>query len=119
MSDKTLFEIIEAVKTNQPVDEQDLRYALLAESYLANMANSLLLRLYQKDKPPLFDMLIANNHKANNTSLNKPPKEWLGWDNDPDNPAYQRFHLIGSALVDKVLKGELHTNKPAEAEVPE
>lgn len=114
---KTLFEIIEDVKLNNPVDEQDLRYALLAESYLCNMKGSLLLAIYQKDKPRMYDKRIEINHEAESTALKKPPKEWLGWNNDPENPEYQRFHQMGMKLVDKALKGELPNQKKAGAEV--
>ena len=114
---KTLFEIIEDVKLNNPVDEQDLRYALLAESYLCNMKSALLLDIYQKDKPRMYDKRIEINLEAGSKALNKPPKEWLGWNNDPANPEYQKFHQLGMKLVDKALKGELPNQKKAEAEL--
>jgi hypothetical protein len=44
-------------------------------------------------------------------ALNKSPKEYLGWNNDPENPDYQKFHAMGSKLVDKALRGELPNQK--------
>jgi hypothetical protein len=44
-------------------------------------------------------------------ALNKSPKEYLGWNNDPENPEYQKFHAMGSRLVDKALRGELPNQK--------
>jgi len=51
------------------------------------------------------------NPELKNCFTCKHLKEWLGWNNDPENPDYQRFHAIGSKLVEKALRGELPNQK--------
>jgi len=46
---KNLFEFIEDCKLNEPVDGQDLRYAVIALTTLLNMASSKLMRFCTKD----------------------------------------------------------------------
>lgn len=104
-------EIIEDCKLNKPVDNAELKYSVIALTSLMNMAMSAL-RGFYKDDMKIFDkMHIDNVHNAYSTVLNKSPKDWLGWNNDPENPDYQKFHAIGSKLVDKALKGELPNQK--------
>ena len=104
---RNMSEIIEDCKLNKPVDNAELKYSVIALTSLMNMAMSAL-RGFYKDDMKIFDkMHIDNVHNAYSTLLNKSPKDWLGWNNDPENPDYQKFHAIGSKLVDKALKEEL------------
>jgi hypothetical protein len=83
-----------------------------------NLVNSELIKLYVEGKMPnefirkmkLESGLCTMYGKA----LNKSPKEYLGWNNDPENPEYQKFHAMGSKLVDKALRGELPNQKKRE-----
>jgi hypothetical protein len=100
-------EIIEDCKLNKPVDNAELKYSVIALTSLMNMAISALDGFYNKDMKIFDKMHIENVHTAYRTVLNKSPKEWLGWNNDPENPDYQRFYAMGSRLVEKALKGEL------------
>lgn len=108
---RNLSEIIEDCKLNKKPSVDELRYSVIALTSLMNMANSKLLQFYKDDAKPFNKMMIENVHNAYRTALNKSPKEWLGWNNDPENPDYQRFHTLGSKLVDKALKGELPNQK--------
>jgi hypothetical protein len=104
-------EIIEDCKLNKPVDNAELRYSVIALTSLMNMAMSVLNGFY-KENMKIFDkMRIENVRQAYKTVLNKSPKEWLGWNNDPENPDYQRFYAVGSKLVEKALRGELPNQK--------
>ena len=91
------------------VDE--LRYAVIALASLDNLAMGVLMDSYRDDTRPLGKTRIEDIYKAHNTALNKSPKEWLGRDNDPENPEYQRFHAMGVKLLKKALKGELPNQK--------
>ena len=113
---KKLSEIIDYCKRNKEVDAYDLKYAVVALTYLLNMANSKLLKFYKNDMNKLDKLILENHYKACNAAMNKPPKEWLGWNNDPENPEYQKFHAWGSKLVDKAMKCEL-PNQKAKTEV--
>lgn len=107
---RNLSDIVEDCKLNKEVDYQELKYALLVYVSLMNMA-SMSIREMTPDKPLILAMKKDLIHKMYHTALNKSPKEYLGWNNDPENPEYQKFHQIGNKLVDKALKGEL---KPKE-----
>lgn len=70
------------------------------------------LLLREKPMPDFIKkMKLDNSFNMCKTALNKPPKEYLGWSNDPENPEYQRFHKMGMKLVEKALKGELPNQK--------
>lgn len=107
---RNLHEIIEDCKLNKKPDYDELKYALLVMSGVLNLVNYELCKLYAEGKMPnefirklKLDGICSMYRKA----LNKPPKEYLGWGNDPENPEYQRFHAIGNTLVDLAIKGEL------------
>jgi len=36
-------------------------------------------------------------------ALNKNPKEWVGWNNDPKNPDYQKDREIAIKLLEKII----------------
>ena len=108
---KNLFEFIEDCKLNEPVDGQDLRYAVIALTTLLNMASSKLMRFCTKDISSLDELRIVHLYKTYNTALTNSPKDWLGWSNDPANPEYQSFHKMATNIVDKAIKGELPNQK--------
>lgn len=111
---KNLVEIIEDCKLNkiENMDKKELQYAVIAITSIANMSMSAIMQLYQKDSISKFNkMQLENIYNAYNVALNKPPKEWLGWNNDPENPEYQKFHALGTRLVNKALEGELPNQK--------
>lgn len=108
---RILAEIIEDCKTNGRPDYEELRYSVLVMTGILNLVNSELVRLYVEGKMPSeivrkmeLDSGICTMYGK---ALNKSPKEYLGWNNDPENPEYQRFHAMGKKLVEKALKGEL------------
>lgn len=108
---RNLIEIIEDCKLNKKPSIDELRYSVIALTSLMNMATSTLRKLYKEDMNALEKMCLENIYNAYSTALNKSPKEWLGWNNDPENPEYQKFHAWGKKLVDKALKGELPNQK--------
>lgn len=108
---RNLIEIIEDCKLNKKPSIDELRYSVIALTSLMNMATSILRKLYKEDMNVLEKMRLENIHNAYSTALNKSPKEWIGWDSDPENPEYQKFHAWGKKIVDKALKGELPNQK--------
>lgn len=117
---RNLSDIIEDCKINGRPDYDELRYSLLVMTGVLNMVNSELAQIYVSGELPhpikrqiaLKGGGVCNMYHA---ALNKPPKEYLGWNHDPENPEYQRFHAMGNKLVEKALKGELpnQKNKPS------
>lgn len=111
---RNLYDIIEDCKTNGRPDYEELRYALLVYNFLFNMDHKNLRdELLKEERPAKFirELKAQNSFDMAKKALNKSPKEYLGWNNDPENPEYQRFHAIGCKLVDKALKGELPNQK--------
>lgn len=111
---RNLYDIIEDCKTNGRPDYEELRYALLVYNFLFNMDHKNLRdELLKEERPAKFirELKAQNSFDMAKKALNMSPKEYLGWNNDPENPEYQRFHAIGCKLVDKALKGELPNQK--------
>ena len=111
---RDLSEIIEDCKLNQKPDYDELRYSVLVLTGVLNLVNNDLCTLYVEGKMPnelvrrlKLDGICTMYSKA----LRKPPKEYLGWNNDPENPDYQAFHKVAKKLMGKALKGELPNQK--------
>lgn len=101
---RSLGDIIDALKDGAPVDRDDLRYAVLALSALHFFARSSLTRLkeYPDGKVITLDGEIEEAFRRDKAAFAKPPKAFVGWNNDPANPDYQRFRAMGKKLVDKM-----------------
>lgn len=111
---KTLIEIIEEVKTNGKPTYEELRYALLASDSLLTFALMDLRKVLFNNPSPMIIKFMKNDMKYSN-ALNKPPKEWIGWNNDPENPEYQKFHSMGIKLFNKAMNDKLpNQNKQEE-----
>lgn len=111
---RNLSEIIEDCKLNGRPDYDELRYSVLVLTWLLNGDHRRLREalLLDKIKPEFIRKMEADNSfRAYQSALNKSPKEYLGWEHDPENPEYQKFHAMGNKLVDKALKGELLNQK--------
>lgn len=107
----TLFEIVEVVKDGKKPEYEDLKYALLAYVSMFNIEHRQLHEELMRDKPqPQFlrDMKLKNSFDMYKGVLNKNPKEWLGWDNDPDNPNYQRLRDAGSKAIEAIQGEDTH-----------
>lgn len=104
---RTLNEIVEMCKGNERLDYDELRYALLVYVSMMNRDHRKLRdTLLAKESRPEFIRKIEAENSFNmyKTALNKSPKEYLGWNNDPENPEYQKFHKMGSKLVDRLIE---------------
>jgi len=112
---RNLSEIIEECKLNGRPDYEELRYSVLVMTGILNMVNHELIKLYVEGKMPnefIRKMkLDGGTCTMYSTALNKSPKDYLGLNNDPENPEYQKFHALGNKLVEKALKGELPNQK--------
>lgn len=111
---RNLSDIIEDCKTNGKPNYNELRYSVLVLTSILNMDhNNLREELLREKETPKFirELKAKNSFDMYHTALNKSPKEYLGWNYDPKNPEYQKFHTIGNKLVEKALKGELPNQK--------
>lgn len=106
---RTLAEIIEAAKSNSDTTHEECLYALLAMEALFFHDNRIVRQyVLDTDKSPvgILNRLKLHVEFAFNqakTALNKSPKDYLGWSNDPANPDYQKKRDIALKIFDKVL----------------
>ena len=103
---RTLYEIVEDAKTNTKPDYDELLYALLVYVSMFNLEHHILREELTREKESnktFKDMKLKNSFGMYHTALNKSPKEYLGWNNDPENPDYQQFHQMGVKLADKFI----------------
>jgi hypothetical protein len=110
---RSLSEIIDAAKSNSSASEEELRYALVALEGLSVFDRTFLIRFAGDDPPSSLccKMEATESFRRFKTALAKDPKEWLGPNNDPANPEYQRRRSIALKIFDKALAGELPTQK--------
>lgn len=114
---RELGEIIEAIKTNKEVTHEEAIYSVLVLTSVANDLSckfgDLLVNGWSDLKKELYKHQKGSMYSI---ALSKPPDKFLGWDNDPKNPDYQKFHAWGSKLVEKAIKGELPNQRKKDAE---
>ena len=108
---KKLIDIIEALKANENPDYEELRYAVLVLAALNTfdfMAISKLAEAEREKKKPFLaysaEWQLKESFRRNKAAFGKSPKEWLGWNNDPENPEYQKCRKISIKIFDKFLK---------------
>lgn len=108
---KKLIDIIDAVKNNEKSDYDELRYAVLALSALNtfdSMAIGKLAEGEREKKKPFMtysaEWQFKESFNRNKRAFDKSPKEWIGWDSDPENPEYQKRRKISIKIFDKFLK---------------
>jgi hypothetical protein len=106
---KTLSQIIDLVKSGERPDYDELRYAVVALNALSNFDGMALMRLREaeeKAQRPFLTRSAVFQHNEHWTrwraALAKSPKEYVGWNHDPDNPAAVRFYKQANTLIDRM-----------------
>lgn len=100
---RTLGEIIESAKKGNKPSWDECYWAMLALDALHNFDSRALRNLAYKEKnPPNFSKLQADeSFRRCKAALAKSPKDWVGRNNDPANPEYQKRRNIALKLFDK------------------
>lgn len=108
---RTLSDIVEAVKANERPDYEELRYALLAYQALATFDGMALMRLAEAERRKAVPRLTRSavwQHEEQfrrfKLALAKSPKEWVGWNNDPENPEYQQRRAAAMRIFTNFIK---------------
>lgn len=111
MSDKTLFEIISAVRDGERPDYEDLRYAICAMEALSTFDGMAFRKLAQAEREGKKPALVYSaqfqweeHFRRHKTAGEKPPKEYVGWNNDPDNPEFLRRRKLSQRVFDAAAK---------------
>jgi hypothetical protein len=108
---RSTLEIVIAVKESAPATEHELRLALLATVAIEHFV--------RKDLERLIDAVVECKPSARMRALEargllermfearkKAPDEWLGPENTPGNPEYERMLAFGKKLLEKVFEGK-------------
>ena len=102
---RTLGEIIESALSGEMPTHEECYWAMLAIRALGFFDRQALKHLAdvpEKLRNPTHD--VERSFTRWKMALGKNPKEYIGWDNDPSNPEYQRFRGISVKLAEKVLE---------------
>lgn len=110
-SGKTLGQVIEAVRSGERPGYEDLRYAICALVALAVFDSQALQRLAEAEKEGKRAFMTSsaewqwNEHfERRKRALDKIPKEYVGWNNDPENPEFRERRAQAARLVEKLFK---------------
>lgn len=110
---RSLDEIVEDVRNGGAPDYQELRYAVCAMSALEVFDSMALRKLAEAEREGRKPMLVYSAVWQYDESFNrrkragsKPPKEYIGWNNDPDNPEFLKRRQTVKRIFDRVMKSE-------------
>jgi hypothetical protein len=109
---RTLFEIIEAVKNNETVTEDEMRYSICAMDALMVFDRESFMTLVKGEEKgknkfiysPKFQ--LTERFERIKSALNKNPKEWLGENYDFKNPEYQKRRKSINRIFETLIDGE-------------
>lgn len=106
---RTLYEIIDSAKAGEMPTHEECYWAMLVFHFLENMDNIDLVRLssreHKSDKPVLGVTWFAEEScRRVKTALEKDPKEFIGWNNDPANPEVQERRKRALKIFNKISK---------------
>ncbi len=115
---RTLFEIIDAAKDGEMPTHEECYWAMLAFDALMYFDHHDMQNLVERPQNVLNNpkSYYEKQFRRHKTALNTSPKDWVGPNNDPSNPAYQSFRNVGKKLIDKVLGDTDETKAPPEGE---
>lgn len=110
---RTLAQIIEAAKANEPLEIREARFALCAISALSTFDGMGLEKLAEAErekKTPILTRSAVWQHKEHHdrwhAALNKTPEEVLGANWNPENPEYQKRRAASLRLLDRLARKE-------------
>lgn len=114
---KTLSQIIDAVQAGEKPDYDDLRYTVVALSFLRTrdfMAIMDLAKAKRENKKPFMkwdpEWVAEERFKVFKAAMAMPPIQYVGDSHDPDNPECQKFRAMSLNLIKRV---ESHPKKPS------
>ncbi len=107
---KTLGEIIEAAKSGERPDYDDLRLAVCAMDALMTFDRQAIWKLAEAEAKGKKPILVYSsvwqrdeNFERVKRAMEKDPRSYLGPNFDPDSPAVQKRRRMSIAIMDKAL----------------
>lgn len=108
---KKLGDIIDAVRDGEKPDYEELRYAICAMDALMTFDRMALRKLAEgeKEKRPAvlsFSAMfqLEENFERTKKAMEKDPKEYVGWNNDPDNPEFLQRRGVAKKVMERALR---------------
>jgi len=98
---RTLFEIIESAKDGNKPTHDECYWTMLALDALHNFDARDVLEM-KSDSQLRKELRASESFRRNKSALNTPPDKFVGWNNDPTNPAYQKMRKVAFGLLAKV-----------------
>lgn len=99
---RTLFEIINSAKDGQMPAYEECYWAMLAFSHLHYFDHSAILRLGKGTPLAIPEFQAKESLRRFKAALEISPREWVGWNNDPANPEYQKEREIGRDILKRL-----------------
>ena len=103
---RNLIEIINAAKCGEEATSNELRYAVCALESLSTFDSMALRRIAEKPSELYAKMQHEESFNRWKRALAKSPKDWLGWDNDPLNPAFVERRKAAIQFADKLFESK-------------
>lgn len=107
-----LGEIINAVRDGERPDYEDLRYAICAMEALSIFDRNAFMKLAEAEqegrKPFISTSAVwqwQQRFRRGQVAMSKPPKEWVGWNNDPDNPDFLARRKTAQQIMSPFMAG--------------
>ena len=88
---RNLLEIVEGAKEGKMPTHEECYWAMLALSHLQWFESHDLRQVIVGRDDIKAKMIGDEAFRRRKIAFGKPPKEWVGWSNDPSNPEYQRL----------------------------
>lgn len=103
---RTLGEIVDAVRDGQEATIDEMRYSICALDALLTFDSMALQKIAGDGKQAhlLASLAWPESFRRAKTAYETPPKNWVGWDNDPDNPEFLKRRAMSKRLLDKLAK---------------
>lgn len=107
---RSIKEIVEAVENNETVTDEEMRLALCSLNRLITFDRMAFIALYQAEKGGKLSTTTKSSPEWQcrehlrrvGKAFEKTPDQWLGWENNPENPDYRECRQKSIALVKKV-----------------
>jgi len=108
---QTLHEIINAVRDGERVDYDDLRYAVCAMDALSTFDRMAFMKLAEAERDGKKPFLTTSAQWQWEEHFNRqkragstPPKTYVGWNNDPDNPEFRARRGVANKVMARAVE---------------
>lgn len=98
---RKLIEIVEGAKEGSMPTHDECYWAMLALSHLHYFEVSDQRAMNDATNNVHRGMIAQEAFRRRKIAFDKSPKDWVGWDNDPSNPEYQKMRATAFKVFEK------------------